>query len=180
MSEEFLAYVGGAETPDWSDPTAVIDHIIDLLRLYSGGSGHFDEATMRDLVGQEIDRTVNIASSQINHFAMGVGAPFRDRLKTINVPALVVHGTQDPVFPLGHALALVEEIPDARLLTLEQTGHELPRAAWDVVIPAIVRHTARATRVSLGTRAPHLGETDECDHPKNAGAARSRSTAGQQ
>jgi pimeloyl-ACP methyl ester carboxylesterase len=145
MSEEFLAHIGGAKTPDWSDRTAVIDSIIDLLRLYSGGSGHFDEAAMRDLVGRDIDRTVNVASSQINHFAMDVGAPIRDQLKTISVPTLVIHGTQDPIFPLGHALALVEEIPDARLLTLEQIGHELPRAAWDVVIPAIVRHTAGST-----------------------------------
>src|SRR3954452_13992410 len=50
MSEEFLAHIGGADTPDWSFRTAVIDSIIDLLRLYSGGSGHFDEATMRELV----------------------------------------------------------------------------------------------------------------------------------
>jgi pimeloyl-ACP methyl ester carboxylesterase len=145
MSEEFLAHIGGAKTFDRSDRTAVIDSIIDLLRLYSGGSGHFDEAAMRDLVGRDIDRTVNVASSQINHFAMDVGAPIRDQLITIRVPTLVIHGTQDPIFPLGHALALVEEIPDARLLTLEQIGHELPRAAWDVVIPAIVRHTAGST-----------------------------------
>jgi pimeloyl-ACP methyl ester carboxylesterase len=147
MSEEFLAHAGGAETPDWSDRTAVIDSVIDLLRLYSGSSGHFDEATMRDLVGREIDRTVNLASSQINHFAMDIGAPFRDRLGTIEVPTLVIHGDRDPIFPLGHALALVEEIPGARLLTLEQTGHELPRATWDVVIPAIVRHTAKSASV---------------------------------
>ena len=147
MSEEFLAHIGGADTPDWSDRTAVIDSIIDLLRLYSGGSGHFDEATMRDLVGREIDRTVNVASSQINHFAMDVGAPFRDRLGTIEVPTLVVHGDRDPIFPLGHALALVDEIPDAQLLMLEQTGHELPRATWDVLIPAIVEHTAKSASV---------------------------------
>ena len=147
MSKEFLAHVGGAETPDWSDRTAVIDSVIDLLRLYSGGSGHFDEATMRDLVGREIDRTVNVASSQINHFAMDVGAPFRDRLGTIEVPTLVIHGDRDPIFPIGHALALVDEIPDTQLLMLEETGHELPRATWDVVIPAIVGHTARSLSV---------------------------------
>src|SRR3954466_1991333 len=153
MSEEFLAHVGSAETPDWSDRTAVIDSIIDLLRLYSGGSGHFDEATMRDLVGREIDRTVNVASSQINHFAMDIGAPFRDRLGTINVPTLVIHGDRDPIFPLGHALALVDEITDTQFLKLEETGHELPRATWDVVIPAIVEHTAKSASVWPGTRA---------------------------
>jgi pimeloyl-ACP methyl ester carboxylesterase len=150
MSKEFLAHIFEAETPDWSDRQSVIDSIVDLLRLYSGGSGHFDEVAMRDLVGREIDRTVNVASSQINHFAMDVGAPSRGRLATISVPTLVIHGTQDPIFPLGHALALVEEIPSARLLTLDRTGHELPRAAWDVVISAIMRQTARSASVLPG------------------------------
>jgi pimeloyl-ACP methyl ester carboxylesterase len=141
-SPEFVAHISGAESPDWSDRTAVIDHIIAFLRIISGGSGHFDEAVMRERVDREIDRTVNVASSQINHFVMDVGAPIRHRLGEIDVPTLVIHGAEDPLFPLGHALALVQEIPGADLLVLEQTGHELPRASWDLVVPAILRHTA--------------------------------------
>ena len=142
MSEEFLAHISGARSREWSDREAVIEHVIGMLRVFSGGSGHLDEATMRDLVGRDVDRTINIASSQINHFVMDVGEPFRDRLGEISVPTLVVHGAKDPVFPLGHALTLEKEIPGARLLVLEQIGHELPRAVWDVVVPAILRHTS--------------------------------------
>jgi pimeloyl-ACP methyl ester carboxylesterase len=148
MSEEFLAYIGEGKHPDWSDREAVIDYVIGLLRVFSGGSGHLDEVTMRGLVGRGVDRTVNVASSQINHFAMNVGEPVRDRLGEIGAPTLVVHGAEDPVFPLGHALALEKEIPGAQLLTLEGTGHELPRAVWDVVVPTILRHTS-------GTRRRH-------------------------
>jgi len=142
MSEAFLAYTGGTENPDWSDREAVIDHVLGMLRVFSGGSGHFNEATMRDFVGHDVDRTANVASSQINHFAMDVGEPFRGRIGEIDAPTLVIHGEQDPVFPLGHALALEREIPGAELLVLERTGHELSRAAWDVVVPAILRHTS--------------------------------------
>src|SRR5215203_5779252 len=92
MSEEFLAHIGGAGNPDWSDREAVIDHVIGMLRVFSGGSDHLDETTMRDLVGRDVDRTVSVASSQINHFAMDLGEPFRDRLGEIDVPTLVVHG----------------------------------------------------------------------------------------
>ena len=57
-------------------------------------------------------------------------------------PTLVVHGTEDPLFPYGHAVALADEIPGAELLALEHTGHEyFPRATWDIVVPAILRHT---------------------------------------
>ncbi len=143
MSEEFLAYISKGN-PDWSDREAVIDHVIGLLRVYSGGSGHLDEAAMRDLVGRDVDRTVNIASAITNHFVIDVGEPFRDRLGEIRAPTLVVQGAEDPVFPLGHALALAKEIPATQLLTLKQTGHELPPADWGVVVPAILRHTSAA------------------------------------
>ena len=110
--------------------------------MFSGGSGHFDETTMRDLVGSELERTVNIASSQVNHFVMDVGRSSRDRLAEIDAPTLVIHGAKDPVFPLGHALALQKEIRGAQLLVLERTGHELPPASWDLVIPSILKHTS--------------------------------------
>lgn len=66
----------------------------------------------------------------------------RERLGEISAPTLVIHGTEDPLFPLGHALALDGEIPGARLLALEGVGHELPPAAWDVVVSAILEHTS--------------------------------------
>ena len=64
----------------------MIDHVLGMLRVFSGGSGHFNEATMRDLVGHDVDRTANVASSQINHFAMDVGEPFRGRIGEIRAP----------------------------------------------------------------------------------------------
>jgi pimeloyl-ACP methyl ester carboxylesterase len=139
--QEFLAYVT-RPGPDWSHRAAVIEHILGLLRIFSAGSGHFDEASMRDLVASELERTVNVASSQVNHFVMDVGAPVRDRLAEVAAPTLVIHGTRDPVFPLEHALAIEREIRDARLLALEGVGHELPRACWDLVVPSILEHTS--------------------------------------
>ena len=141
-SEEFIAHVTGMAEPDWSDRAAVIDYLVDLARVSASRSRPFDEAAMRDLWGQVLDRTVNIASSMANHDVIDVGDPLRGRLAEISAPTLVVHGTEDPVLPYGHALALAKEIPGAHLLTLEQTGHELPRPVWDVVVPAILRHTS--------------------------------------
>jgi hypothetical protein len=46
------------------------------------------------------------------------------------------------MFPHEHGQALAAEIPEARLLTLDGAGHELPRATWDVVVPAVIEHTA--------------------------------------
>lgn len=142
MSEEFLAHVREAVVPDWSDRTAVIDYIVDLMRASSGGSRPFDEVGARDLVSRDVDRAVNIESSMTNHSVFDAGDPLPEPPGEVCAPTLVIHGAEDPVFPLGHALALAKDIPGAQLLTLEQMGHELPRTVWDIVVPAILRHTS--------------------------------------
>lgn len=48
------------------------------------------------------------------------------------------------MFPLAHGQALAEEIPGARLLTLEGAGHGIDRADWEPIAHAILAHTAAA------------------------------------
>jgi pimeloyl-ACP methyl ester carboxylesterase len=141
MSDETRAEFSAAPEPDWTDRAAVIDYLVGIERACASKSRPFDEAAMRDLAGRIVDRTDNVESCLTNHFAMHGGPPWRDRLGEVGAPTLVIHGTEDPVMPYGHGLALAEEIPGARLLTLEETGHELPREVWDEVVPAILEHT---------------------------------------
>jgi pimeloyl-ACP methyl ester carboxylesterase len=131
--------------PDWSDREAVIDYLVEDERVYAARSRPFEEAERRELVGRIVDRTTDIAASMKNHWLLDGGESWRERLGEIRVPTLVLHGTEDPLFPIGHALALENEIPGARLIRLERMGHELPSAVWDVVVPAILRHTAGAS-----------------------------------
>jgi pimeloyl-ACP methyl ester carboxylesterase len=129
--------------PDWSDRAAVIDHHLAAYRPCAGSHG-FDERAGRELAAQVFDRTTNMAASMTNHFAMDPGEPWRDRLATLRVPTLVLHGSDDPFLPFGHGQALADEIPGAELIAMPRTGHEAPpRCAWDVVLPALVRHTSR-------------------------------------
>ena len=75
-----------------------------------------------------------------NHRAIAHTRWARERLREITVPTLVIHGDEDYLIPHPHGMALSKEIPDAELLTMEQTGHEIPRRVWDTIIPAIERH----------------------------------------
>jgi pimeloyl-ACP methyl ester carboxylesterase len=128
--------------PDWSDRQAVIDYIVEGLRPYAGALP-FDEEGQHALVERVVGRTVNIASSMKNHWIIDPGEPVRGHLDELKVPTLVIHGTEDPLFPYGHAEALADEIPGARLLPLEGGGHELPaRPFWNRVVKAILEHTA--------------------------------------
>lgn len=128
--------------PDWSDRAAVIDYLLDDLCAYAG-SLPWDEADMRALAKRIVDRTIDMASSMKNNWLIDHGGePIRPRLGRITAPTLVLHGTEDPLFPFGHGEALARDIPGARLLPLERVGHEVPpRAIWNTVVTALVAHT---------------------------------------
>jgi pimeloyl-ACP methyl ester carboxylesterase len=77
-----------------------------------------------------------------NHSILEGGEPLRPRLSELTMPTLLLHGTEDPLFPYGHAEALAAEIPGAKLLPLAGVGHEMPpRPVWDQVVAAILDHT---------------------------------------
>ena len=82
---------------------------------------------MRALAGTIFDRTVSVESAMKNHGVLeDNGEPTRPRLGEITAPTLVLHGTDDPLFPYGHGEALAAEIPGARLVPLEGVGHKVP------------------------------------------------------
>jgi pimeloyl-ACP methyl ester carboxylesterase len=62
-------------------------------------------------------------------------------ISSISAPTLVIHGTHDPMFPLAHGQALAEEIPGARLLTLDRAGHGVERVDWKPIVESILAHT---------------------------------------
>jgi pimeloyl-ACP methyl ester carboxylesterase len=90
------------------------------------------------------DRTTDIEATYTNHGQIDFDLDPSRSLSELDQPALVIHGTEDPIVPFSNALALRDRIPGAELLTLEQTGHELPARTWDTVTEAIMRHTAGA------------------------------------
>src|SRR3712207_8296312 len=53
-----------------------------------------------------------------------------------------IHGTADPMFPLGHGQALAGEIPGARLLPLEGAGHGVHRPDWERIVGRSEEHTS--------------------------------------
>jgi pimeloyl-ACP methyl ester carboxylesterase len=143
MSEKLRAFFASTAEPDWRDRAAVIEYMVESERPFASRSRSFDEAAMRHLAGRVFDRAANIASQMKNPFLLDAGNPWRKRLGGVRAPTLVFHGTEDPLFPYEHALALSNEIPSARLIALPKTGHEyFPRAVWDIVVPNILQHTS--------------------------------------
>ena len=140
--DDRLGQAFGVPLPDLDNRPALLDHLTELSRAYAGTSRPFDATGTRALWERALDRARNPESMLTNHDHVEGGGAWRHRLGEIRVPTLVVHGTEDPLFPHPHGAALAREIPNARLLTLEQTGHEIPRETWDELVPAILAHTA--------------------------------------
>jgi pimeloyl-ACP methyl ester carboxylesterase len=67
-----------------------------------------------------------------------------DRLPTLRVPTLVLHGTEDLAIPVENARMLAERIPGAELALLEGAGHlyhsERPEEADAAVLDFVGRH----------------------------------------
>jgi pimeloyl-ACP methyl ester carboxylesterase len=100
MSDEIRTrFEEPAGEPDWSDRTAVIEYIVEGERPAVARSRPFDEAAKRELAGRVFDRAINIASSMRNHWLIDGGDRWGERLGEVSAPTLVLHGTEDPLFP---------------------------------------------------------------------------------
>lgn len=72
----------------------------------------------------------------------------RDRtagLRQLNLPATVIHGTDDPLVRPSGGRATARAIPGARLVMLDGMGHDLPRPLWPQIVDAIVQNAAAAS-----------------------------------
>jgi pimeloyl-ACP methyl ester carboxylesterase len=141
-TEDFGRFVSTAQV-DWSDAGSVIEYLVDYSRVLAGTERPFDEPAARDLLRREAKRARDLAAAQNHDWIAGDGRP-RKPLSAIATPTLVMHGTADPMFPIGHGETLAELIPGARLLRLEGAGHGVYRVDWETVAGAILEHTAQA------------------------------------
>lgn len=145
MSDELAAFFAGdMPEPEWTSSPSVVDYLVDSERPFAGRD--FDEQAMRALAEQIVDRATDIRAQLTNPFLLDPGAPWRQRLDEIEAPTLVLHGIDDPLFPIAHGRALAAEIRGARFMPMDGTGHEMvPKRLWDQVVPAIVQATTSTT-----------------------------------
>ena len=115
-----------------------VSWVVELDRLLAGSRYDFEEEAAVLRADAEV-RSCWYPES--GHGPAVNSSPSRlDRLGEISVRTLVVHGTADPVFPVGHATAFLEGIPEAELWLVEDLGHELPDAALPDLLPRLLAH----------------------------------------
>lgn len=141
-SPEVIATAMAMATLDWNDTDAVLENRVTMFKALAGPAYPYDEDGRRALFRTEIDRAVNFSSTANHGPAIENSPRWHERLDTINVPTLVIHGTADTILPFDHGEALAAAIPGATMLVMDGVGHELPEGALDTVIPALLAHTS--------------------------------------
>ena len=137
--------------PDWTDVDSYADWVVAGAEPFAGAMG-VDEARVRAVAAGIHARSHDVAAAA-NHWLVVAGDGEGDTTEQekdepldvhrITTPTLVVHGSDDPFFPLPHGEALAAAIPGAALLVLPGAGHEVPPpATWDLLVPALLEHTA--------------------------------------
>ena len=126
------------------DEAGFIAHSVAFARHIAGSADPFDEETHRALVIEELRRGHSPGGFARHLAAMVVAGDRRARLATIKVPALVIHGVEDPLIPPACGEDTAASIPGAEVVIIERMGHDLPPAAYVTVVDAIERNARRA------------------------------------
>ncbi|MFF8012828.1 alpha/beta fold hydrolase [Streptomyces sp. NPDC007929] len=141
-SPELLA----ALTTSFPDPKADLEEYLavrlPLWRVLHGRVLPFDEGEYRAMEQRVYERARDLTAGLNHTLAGAAGSGSTTDLASVTAPTLVLHGTEDPMFPPAHAEATAAAVPGARLVLIEGMGHTLPRALDERLAAEILHHTS--------------------------------------
>ncbi|PKN51278.1 MAG: alpha/beta hydrolase [Deltaproteobacteria bacterium HGW-Deltaproteobacteria-13] len=134
-------------TPLPADRSAFIEGTVGKFKMVVGSRFPFDEEWFRGKVAASYDRCFYQQGMGRHVLALLAQNDRKEALASIKVPALVIHGTEDPLFSVEAGKETAAVIPGAQLLLLEGVGHDVVTygGAWPQIVEAITAHTLKAT-----------------------------------
>ena len=104
--------------------------------------------SVRDRAGETWDRGIS-ASGVARQMVAILAQPDRTRaLRSLKIPTLVIHGTDDKMVHVSGGRATSHSIPNSELLLVPGMGHDLPRSLHETFVDAITRTARKASRRS--------------------------------
>jgi pimeloyl-ACP methyl ester carboxylesterase len=100
-----------------------------------------DLAGARRLAGESYDRCYCPDGATRQLAAMIASGSRADGLRHLQIPTLVIHGLDDTLIEPSGGRRTAALIPDARLLLIEDMGHDRPEPLWPEICAAILQHT---------------------------------------
>lgn len=121
-------------------------HVEELFAAIGSPMWPIDGARLRAIGERAFARGMS-PRGFLRHFAAVLASGDRKtKLRTVQAPTLVIHGSRDPMFPLRAGRDMTRMVPNATWLPIAGMGHDLPPPLWPVLVSAIARHAERAER----------------------------------
>ncbi len=101
-----------------------------------------DLAGVRKLAGESYDRSYYPEGTARQLAAIIASGSRAEQLRRLQIPTLVIHGLDDTLIAPSGGERTAALIPHARLLLIEDMGHDRPQPLWPQLCGAILEHTA--------------------------------------
>jgi putative ABC transport system ATP-binding protein len=137
-----IARAGGTPV---TDPDQAAEQAVALKRAIGSPGYPLDEPAVRDIGRRSFERNPGAKEAGLRQRAAIIASgDRRSALAGLRIPALVLHGGQDPVIRPRGGRATADAIPGAKLVTYPGMGHDLPRALWPSMLDQIFALAAQA------------------------------------
>lgn len=137
IGDAFMDHFASMADLDWSDHGAVRQFMLHIAELSAGSALPFDRQAQLARIELELQRTGNMQSA-FNHAMIGGELAPHIHAGNLDVPVLLIHGSEDPIISIAAAHASAEAIKGAQLLELAGRGHELLEIDVPVIADAIL------------------------------------------
>jgi pimeloyl-ACP methyl ester carboxylesterase len=122
----------------------VVQRMVEAARIVGSPGFPPDLEAVAVRAGRAFDRAFDPLAVVRQAVAVLASGDRTARLGNIRVPALVIHGADDPMCDVSGGRATAEAIPGAELVVIDGMGHDLPRALWPQLAARIAAVVARA------------------------------------
>ena len=129
--------------PASNDRDAVVAHSLKGRRAYASTRWPFDEKRLGDMVGRNYDRAFYPEGTTRHWAAIVAAAPRTERLKALDLPTLVLHGSVDTLIRPEAGRHTAECIPGSEYHEIEGWGHDMPLGAIPEVSGLIIDFVGR-------------------------------------
>ncbi len=121
-----------------------IARALAAVRLIGSPGYPFDPEMVADRAGRSYDRAYDAVGVVRQGTAVVASGDRTEMLRRLDVPALVIHGTDDKMCNTSGGRATAAAIHGAKLVIYEGMGHDLPRALWPQFVDEITALVQRA------------------------------------
>ena len=122
------------------------ESVVRTYRELSGSRFPFNEEKFREQMKAVFEHGHNPFC--LHGDAAGSSPNRKERLSSIDIPTLVIHGTEDAILGVDHGMVLYEKIPNAKKFIMDGVGHEIPEELILEITNEIIEHLSESQNIA--------------------------------